>query len=115
MQLFTHAQLYFSNECLGALEYEATTAAICMAGIFVTFLIEFVAHRFAGGRSPGTTGAESPSRSDGKANGSGAEPDDAEGSTGRTLLINTAVIEAGIIFHSIRQASPYPPANVPSC
>lgn len=73
-----------------------------MAGIFITFLIEFVAHRVAGGHSHGMMGAISPRRSDDKGDSSDAERVEVEGSTGRTMVINTAVIEAGIIFHSIR-------------
>ncbi|KAL1959695.1 hypothetical protein VTO42DRAFT_1281 [Malbranchea cinnamomea] len=45
IHLFTHASLMFSNPCLGALQYEATTAAIAMAGIFLTFLLEYLGNR----------------------------------------------------------------------
>lgn len=51
-QLFTHAEIYFSNYCLGELEYEATTVAIVMAGIFVTLFIELLSYRMLGKRSP---------------------------------------------------------------
>ncbi|KAL6352417.1 hypothetical protein LRP88_14184 [Fusarium phalaenopsidis] len=43
--LFTHATMMFGNECLGELLYEATTAAIVMAGLFISFLIEYFVHR----------------------------------------------------------------------
>lgn len=36
----------FTNECLGELEYEATTSAIVMAGIFLAFLFEYLGHRY---------------------------------------------------------------------
>lgn len=36
----------FNNECLGPLDYEATTSAIVMAGIFLAFLFEYIGHRF---------------------------------------------------------------------
>lgn len=35
----------FTNECLGELNYEATTSAIVMAGIFLAFLTEYIGHR----------------------------------------------------------------------
>lgn len=44
-QLFTHAHLMFTNPCLGSLAYEGTTAAIAMAGIFLTFLLEYMGNR----------------------------------------------------------------------
>ena len=37
--------MMFGNECLGELQYEATTAAIVMAGLFISFLIEFCVQR----------------------------------------------------------------------
>lgn len=74
-----------------------------MAGIFITFFIEFVAHRVGGGHSHGMVGAAPPTRSDSKADASDVAQSEVEASNGRTLVINTAVIEAGIIFHSIRK------------
>ena len=35
----------FSNECIGELGYEATTSAIVMAGLFLSFLVEYIGHR----------------------------------------------------------------------
>lgn len=40
------AQLMLGNECLGELEYEATTSAIVMADLFLSFLVEFLGKRF---------------------------------------------------------------------
>ncbi|CAI4214137.1 unnamed protein product [Parascedosporium putredinis] len=37
----------FSNPCIGELSYEGTAAAILMAGLFVSFFIEYAAHRIA--------------------------------------------------------------------
>ncbi|KAJ9636079.1 high-affinity Zn(2+) transporter zrt1 [Knufia peltigerae] len=45
VHLYTHASLMFNNQCLGALDYEATTSAIVMAGIFISFLFEYLGHR----------------------------------------------------------------------
>ncbi|KAI0001536.1 Zip-domain-containing protein [Xylariaceae sp. FL0662B] len=47
VHLFTHATLMFTNECLGELGYEATTAAIVMAGLFLAFIVEYASHRLA--------------------------------------------------------------------
>lgn len=69
----------FTNECLTGIEYEATTSAIVMAGLFLSFIIDFVTHRIANGR---WTKLESASmQEDG--------------------LMNVLVLEAGILFHSI--------------
>jgi zinc transporter 1/2/3 len=46
IHLFTHAELMFGNECLGELQYEGTTAAIFMAGLFLSFLADYVGARF---------------------------------------------------------------------
>ncbi|KAI0199576.1 hypothetical protein F4808DRAFT_432158 [Astrocystis sublimbata] len=75
IHLFTHATLMFANECLGELEYEAVTAAIVLAGLFVAFLVESISHRVAR-----------------KYLGRSSHPDD---------LVSVSVLEAGIIFHSL--------------
>lgn len=51
VHLLTHAQLMFSNPCLTGLEYEATAAAISMAGLFLAFFIEYVCKRLINHRS----------------------------------------------------------------
>ncbi|KAF6802175.1 ZIP zinc transporter [Colletotrichum musicola] len=45
VHLYTHAQLMFGNSCLGSLGYEGTTSAIVMAGIFLSFLVEYIGKR----------------------------------------------------------------------
>ncbi|OTA90600.1 hypothetical protein M434DRAFT_390202 [Hypoxylon sp. CO27-5] len=75
VHLFTHAQLMFTNECLGELQYEATTAAIVMAGLFFAFVVENTSHRIAHKLSVGTQYNDE--------------------------VVGVAVLEAGIIFHSI--------------
>lgn len=52
----------FNNECLGRLDYEATTSAIVMAGLFLAFLFEFVGHRIVLARNKGVDGAHACSR-----------------------------------------------------
>ncbi|KAI1078551.1 Zip-domain-containing protein [Whalleya microplaca] len=75
VHLFTHANLMFTNECLGELSYEATTAAIVMAGLFLAFVIEYTTHRFA---------RKFWSRSKYNAE-----------------VVGVVVLEAGILFHSL--------------
>src|SRR5689334_22813467 len=45
LKLFTHASLIFDNPCLGKLAYESTAAAILMAGLFISFIVEYFGHR----------------------------------------------------------------------
>ncbi|KAL0932501.1 ZIP zinc transporter [Colletotrichum truncatum] len=80
VHLYTHAQLMFANPCLGELKYEATTSAVVMAGIFLSFLVEFVGRRFVMAKmaaNPSSTSRLSP----------------------KTFTV--LVLECGIIFHSI--------------
>ncbi|RYP51487.1 hypothetical protein DL768_003171 [Monosporascus sp. mg162] len=73
VHLYTHATLMLTNDCLGEVRYESTTSAIVMAGLFVSFLIEYVSHRVAK-RFWGTSENEA---------------------------MAVLILEAGIIFHSI--------------
>ncbi|KAI1099491.1 Zip-domain-containing protein [Jackrogersella minutella] len=75
VHLFTHAQLMFSNECLGELAYEATTAAVVMAGLFFAFTVESTSHRLARKFWTKTQYSDE--------------------------VVGVAVLEAGIIFHSL--------------
>ncbi|KAG2734367.1 hypothetical protein G9P44_002373 [Scheffersomyces stipitis] len=50
VHLLTHAALMWGNSCI-KLKYEATGNAISMAGIFLAFLVEFIASRVLRGRS----------------------------------------------------------------
>ncbi|KAI0130682.1 Zip-domain-containing protein [Daldinia grandis] len=75
VHLFTHAELMFTNECLGELKYEATTAAIVMAGMFFAFVVENGSHRLAQ-----RFWAKTQYNSE---------------------VVGVVVLEAGIIFHSL--------------
>jgi solute carrier family 39 (zinc transporter), member 1/2/3 len=81
VHLYTHASLMFTNQCLRSnVQYEATTSAIVMAGILLSFLVDYVSHRLAARYySPGSGSSQ----------------------TGHDDLVNVMVLEAGIIFHSI--------------
>ncbi|KAL1839242.1 hypothetical protein VTJ49DRAFT_1720 [Mycothermus thermophilus] len=88
IHLFTHAVLMFDNECLGELAYESTAAAILMAGLFLSFFVEYLGNRLIQWHeSKAHTGSV-------EAAGHGHAPV-------RTDMVNIAVLEAGVIFHSL--------------
>lgn len=80
--------MMFGNECLGELQYEATTAAIVMAGLFISFLIEFCVQRAMRWQLTKKTETDSAYLS----------PKAIE----KAEMANISIMEAGIIFHSIR-------------
>ncbi|KAB5540598.1 hypothetical protein GE09DRAFT_260990 [Coniochaeta sp. 2T2.1] len=77
VHLFTHATLMFTNPCV-EVDYEATTAAIVMAGIFLSFTVDYICHRLAKSTAKSTPGT-----------------------THNDDLVTVIVLEAGIIFHSL--------------
>ncbi|KAK8084464.1 hypothetical protein PG997_005735 [Apiospora hydei] len=77
IQLFTHASLMFQNKCLGEIDYEATPAAILLAGVFVSFAVDFLSHRFFSRRQAD------------------------EQQQANNELVNIFVLESGIMFHSL--------------
>lgn len=116
VHLLTHAALQFASECLGELQYEATTMAIAMAGAFVTFLVEFFGGRIVMHRRD-TKAKNSTASSIGGSDAAPVEkgPQDLEmrppviiGGHGHGHCVGDTedklsvwVMEAGIIFHSI--------------
>lgn len=120
IHLFTHADLMFGNECLGELTYEGTTAAIFMAGLFLSFLVDYLGARFVQWRQNKRVGSSpeiTPATGDDKSanTSSSAAPNNefmrshglphAHGPmhapTPMEEKINVMNLEAGIIFHSI--------------
>lgn len=105
----------FANECLGELKYEATTASIVMAGLFLSFLTEYIGSRFVRSRNkPVPSHDVEPNRTDkGSDESDCAERCDAPGHNITNLghhhhglanpedKLSVIVMEAGIIFHSI--------------
>ncbi|KAK0732528.1 hypothetical protein B0T21DRAFT_412701 [Apiosordaria backusii] len=91
VHLYTHAVLMFQNECLGKLEYESTASAILMAGIFLSFLIEYFGVRFVQWHQAKQKARKTES-SDGEQQGP---------ASGKTDMVNITVLEAGVIFHSL--------------
>ncbi|KAI9375188.1 Zinc/iron permease [Aspergillus egyptiacus] len=119
VHLYTHADLMFGNPCLGSLEYEATTSAIVMAGIFLSFLTEYLGHRYIHARNARIAGTGSPQPAD---NGSGASSKCAADQahqphqhvtlaglghhhggdpTNPNSKVSVLVMEIGVVFHSI--------------
>jgi zinc transporter 1/2/3 len=88
-QLFTHANLMFANECLGEQKYEATAAAILMAGLFLSFLVDFIGLRFIQWK----TAKKSDTVETVPVGRGWSSPE----------MLNLGVLEAGIIFHSLRK------------
>lgn len=107
----------FQNECLGELDYESTTGAIVMAGILISFIIDYAAHRFVDWRrsKTGMGSLTTAARDESSDSGSGLNTEDrnkteisAERTTrqpvhkyGNTTKLDVIVLESGIIFHSI--------------
>ncbi|KAJ0417924.1 ZIP zinc transporter-domain-containing protein [Aspergillus carlsbadensis] len=122
VHLYTHADLMFSNDCLTGIEYEATTSAIVMAGIFLSFLTEYIGHRYMVARAArsGTTTVqptESPVATETGSNASKTAAEAPQPHNHATLAafghhhggdptnpntkVSVLVMEAGVIFHSI--------------
>ncbi|RMZ73595.1 zinc iron transporter [Pyrenophora seminiperda CCB06] len=128
IHLFTHATLMYGNSCLGELQYEGTVAAIFMAGLFLSFLIDYLGVRFVGwrqGRQGGSGQVAAAAAGEGAAEKeSNPTTPDAEANYGNAGVlhahshshshgpavreikpleakINVLNLEAGIIFHSI--------------
>lgn len=103
----------FTNECLGELEYEATTSAVVVAGIFIAFLLEYIGHRIIVARNSKNPSVETiPSESESQQvqpkeqhqHSTLAGLSHSHGSydlTGPNSKFSVIVMETGILFHSI--------------
>ncbi|KAJ4255672.1 high-affinity Zn(2+) transporter zrt1 [Fusarium falciforme] len=86
VHLYTHASMMFGNECIGELQYEGVTSAIVMAGLFISFVIEYFVHRamrWQENKENKSEGAMSPQ------------------ALAKAELTNVTIMEVGIIFHSL--------------
>lgn len=119
IHLLFHAFVYYSNECVGELQYEAAVAAVAMAAAYVVFLIDFFVLRPIRRRvmlaTQRISSASSERQLDGKAMESQEEESaDEHGGLGQTadttslnnseshlLKWNVVMLDAGIVFHSI--------------
>lgn len=93
-----------SNECIGILSYEATTSAIVIAGVFISFLIEYIGLRIAGGRATKDVVTDSPKESSSdiaKAPTTTLAYVGHHHSDGSNKKLSVLIMEAGILFHSI--------------
>ncbi|KAG5420033.1 ZRT1 [Candida metapsilosis] len=108
VHLLTHAFLMWSNECIH-LAYEATGASITMAGIFLAFVIEYIAYRFLSHRLNKLPAAKENSSEDDAAMKVATKTvsDDEEtmslhgSSNAMHDKLSVIILEAGIVFHSI--------------
>jgi zinc transporter 1/2/3 len=78
----------FSNQCIGDLGYEATTSALVMAGIFLSFLVEYIGNRIVLAK---TKASADLSLSEKKSAWLSTE------------VVSVLVMELGILFHSLRK------------
>lgn len=82
----------FGNECLGELEYEGTTAAILMAGLFISFLVEYIGQRIVLAKTRASAHLS---------------PEEKAQAFLSAEVVSILVMEAGIIFHSLRKFLPH--------
>jgi zinc transporter 1/2/3 len=108
----------FGNECLGELKYEGTTAAIFLAGLFLSFLVDYLGARFVLWRQSKKSGSDTEvphaNSHDTKISPSSTPDHDHAITHGHSHgghvhmaspaeeKLNVLVLEAGIIFHSLR-------------
>ncbi|KAM4057923.1 ZIP zinc transporter [Hirsutella rhossiliensis] len=86
VHLYTHATLMFGNKCLGQLGYEGTTSAILMAGLFLSFLIEYIGQRIVQAKTKSSSALTAEEKAHALLS---AE------------VVSILVMEAGILFHSL--------------
>ncbi|CAG7922579.1 unnamed protein product [Penicillium olsonii] len=117
VHLYTHANLMFTNDCLGELDYEATTSAVVMGGIFLAFLLEYIGHRIIVARGSKTAVEHTdpepqPVHSKGQYNENPEQPQQStlaclghshgnDDPTKPATKFSVMVMEAGVLFHSI--------------
>lgn len=110
VHLMTHAQLMWNNKCI-TVKYESTSTAITMAGIFVSFVVEFIMHRILLSRKQklDNVSGDSDSVSDKAVVSEKQTTDHHSLETAETLTSEKAkhdkvalmLLEAGIVFHSV--------------
>ena len=88
----------FQNKCLGELAYESTPAAILMAGIFLSFCVEYAGNRIVQWHESKVHSSHPEA---------GLHRHHSEPAV-RTDMVNIAVLECGVIFHSLRTSFSLP-------
>lgn len=76
----------FANPCIGELKYEATTSAIVMAGIFISFVVEYIGQRIVQNKIRSEAALTSKERANAVLSSD---------------TVGILVMEMGIIFHSL--------------
>ncbi|KAJ9130969.1 Zinc-regulated transporter 1 [Pleurostoma richardsiae] len=87
VHLQTHANLMFENDCLGELAFEGTAAAVMMAGILLSFLVEYTGNRLLLWHYQKKAGSIE----------AGRQPELPPSTRTNKIM----VLETGIIFHSM--------------
>ncbi|CCE79795.1 Piso0_002886 [Millerozyma farinosa CBS 7064] len=107
VHLMTHAGLMWGNDCIN-LSYESTATAITMAGIFITFLIEYIVFRITSFRPSKTLEHEDGTSAMGKDNNIVSERSLSmdnkianENICYPSDSVRCSLLEVGIVFHSI--------------
>lgn len=103
----------FNNECLTGIQYEATTSAIVMGGLFLAFLVEYIGYRFIMSSKRQDVGNTSGSEN-GSTSASDSKHPHAQGSALQDIShshapsnfdpntpLAVSVTEFGILFHSV--------------
>lgn len=76
----------FANKCLGELGYESTTSAIVMAGLFLSFIVEYIGHRIVLSKEKAVAHLSTEEKAQ---------------SVLSAEVVTILVLEAGILFHSL--------------
>ncbi|KAI5965966.1 ZRT1 [Candida pseudojiufengensis] len=114
IHLLTHSFLLFSSSCLTNLNYEPTSASIAMAGLFIAFVIEFIAFKIISSRIEKLNNRSTAStQNDEHEHGSIEKTNIDHNSSEEEIFANNEpsrssydklsviLLEAGIVFHSI--------------
>lgn len=112
----------FANECLTTLIYESTATAIAMAGVFLCFLVEYLGYRLITRRQEETASKVDSEEQFSESQRGKTPTREISGITPNTTLaalghnhganigpdnhFNVAIMESGIVFHSIRMSLP---------
>ena len=86
----------FTQPCVGDLGYEGTTSALVMAGIFMSFLVEWIGNRVVLAKIKSEAALSPKERSSALLS---------------SEVVSVLVMEAGILFHSLRKC-PFPPGTL---
>lgn len=78
----------FNNKCLGELGYESTTSAIVIAGLFLSFIVEYIGHRIVLAKEKAAADLSMEEKAQ---------------KVLSAEVVTILVLEAGILFHSLRK------------